>query len=81
MSQNIERALAYFEKYHDSDPDHVLACWRALTGARLELRCGTYELTYAGVRGTASSGAAHQLIGSWKRAAKRRLDATKARTS
>lgn len=81
MSQNLEHALAFFERHRNSDPEQLLRCWRAMTGARLQFRQGTYELTYAGVRGTASSGAARQLIGSWTRAAKRRLDARKAGAS
>jgi hypothetical protein len=81
MSQNLERALAFFDNNKKGDADEVLARWQSITGAGLQFRHGTYELSYCGVRATATSGAAAQLIRSWKRAAQRRLDAKKVRAS
>ncbi|WP_306050138.1 hypothetical protein [Oceaniradius stylonematis] len=81
MSQNLECALAFFANNKKGDADEVLARWRSITGAGLHFRNGSYELSYCGVRGTATSGAAAQLIRSWTRAAKRKLDAEKTRAS
>ncbi|MCR9122980.1 MAG: hypothetical protein NXH91_11985 [Phyllobacteriaceae bacterium] len=74
MSQNLERSLAYFDRHRASDAEDVLERWRARTGAKLQFKNGTFELTYCGVRGSATSGAAAQLIRSWTRNARRKLD-------
>ena len=72
MSQNLENALAMLEEQGIGD-DELLARFRANTGAGLHFRNGTNELTYCGVKGTCTSGAAKELLGSWMRAARRRL--------
>lgn len=75
MSQNIENALTNIEADEERlDADEVLRLFRARTGAGLHFRNGTNELTYCGVKGTATSGAPAELLRSWKRAARRKLE-------
>ena len=74
MSQNIENALAMLEGFGKTmGDDELLATFRAKTGAGLHFRNGVSELSYCGVKGTATSGSSRELLGSWSRAARLRL--------
>ena len=76
MSRNLKIALETLEtleKHGELTDYDRLGRFCASGGARVQFRNGTNELICCGVKGTATSGAAKELLASWTRAARRRL--------
>ncbi len=62
------------QQAHSSAPQVVVDVLTAMHGARVRYIAGTYELRMGGVAGTSTSGSDNGLLGSWLRAARRKLE-------